>query len=273
MAECGLSNLATCLPQLFLEFVLTLLNSALQPLVDLAKALLTEPVNVMLFYGLWVIIIYLISLFYGLFFLFAGFNFMISGYNSAKREQAKAWLTNVLLMILFVQSSFFLYELTIELGSLLTASIINLIDPTFFLLQADSFLDLGLNLLLTAFYVLVLLVSVILLGVRYLLVSMGVVFVPIGLFLYFIPPLKSYGTMILSVLAVLIFIPFFDALILLGSSLLMNVSLFDHFSMLVTTLSFVMINLFMICVVLFALLKAAFSVIDSDVGRTLRRTL
>ena len=101
MTECGLTDLAICLPQKFFEFLLSILNAPLQPLLDLTKNLLTEPVNISLFYSLWAVIIYVISLFYGLFMLFAGFNFLISGYEASKRENAKMWFRNVILMIIF----------------------------------------------------------------------------------------------------------------------------------------------------------------------------
>jgi len=164
MSECGLTNLSACLPEKFFEFMLTIFSTPLEPLLKLTKGLLTEPVNVSLFYGLWVIIVYIISLFYGLFFLFAGFNFLISGYDPYKRENAKQWLRNVIFMIVFVQSSFFLYEIVVEIGALLTAGIISLIDPTFFLLKADDLTGLGLQLILLLPYLLILFITIVLLG-------------------------------------------------------------------------------------------------------------
>ena len=131
--ECSITNLAECIPQKIFEFILNLVNAPLQFFLDLVKSLLTGSVDVHALLPFWTIIVYIISLFYGLFLLFSGFNFMISGYNAERREKAKMWMKNVILMILFVQSSFFLYSLILELNSLLTAGIINLIDPSFFL--------------------------------------------------------------------------------------------------------------------------------------------
>ena len=147
LTECGLTDLAICLPQKFFEFLLSLLNAPLHPLLDLNKNLLTEPVNIHLFYSLWAVMIYVISLFYGLFMLFAGFNFLISGYDASKRENAKMWFRNVILMIIFVQGSFYIYELLIEVGARLTAGVIGIIDPTFFLLSVDSALSFGMQLI------------------------------------------------------------------------------------------------------------------------------
>mgnify|MGYP001595779206 FL=1 len=87
--DCGLTNLATCIPQKFFEFILTIINAPLQPFLPLTKNLLSAPVNIEVFISLWAIIIYILSIFYGLFLIFAGFNFMISGYSAEKRERAK----------------------------------------------------------------------------------------------------------------------------------------------------------------------------------------
>ena len=86
--ECGLMNLASCLPEKFFDFVMNLLNQPLEPLLTITKNLLTEPVELSLFLSLWAIIIYVISLFYGLLMLYSGFNFMISGHDPIKRNKA-----------------------------------------------------------------------------------------------------------------------------------------------------------------------------------------
>ena len=73
--KCGLANLATCIPQKFFEFLHGLINAPLQPFLSLTKNLLSEPVNIQVFISLWAIIVYILSIFYGLFLILAGFNF------------------------------------------------------------------------------------------------------------------------------------------------------------------------------------------------------
>lgn len=273
MSECGLTNLATCLPEKALEYLLSLFNAALQPLLDLIHILLTEPANVNVFQPLWAVIIYIISLFYGLFFLFAGFNFLISGYDAEKRERAKNWLRNVVLMILFVQGSFVIYSLVIELSGLLTTGVMNLIDPDFFLLTVDNLPNFGLQFVLYVPYIAMLLVTVILLALRYLLVVVGVVFFPFAMFFYFIPPLQSYGKLILNVLLALIFTPFFDALLLFGASALLQIPVFANMKMLLVAVAFLSVNLLMIVLLIFVIVKTALSVLNSDVGRSVKTAI
>ena len=109
--KCGLTNLAVCIPQKFYEFTLNVVNAPLQPFLDLTKNLLSEPVNIENFIPLWAVIIYIISIFYGLFIIIAGFNLIVSGYSSERRERAKQWLKNVVLMVFFVQASYYIYSI------------------------------------------------------------------------------------------------------------------------------------------------------------------
>lgn len=270
MTECGLTNLAICLPEKFMGYIGSILTYPIQPFLDAIHYLLTEPVNINLFHSLWAIIIYIISLFYGLFFLFSGFNFMISGYDAAKREKAKEWFRNIVLMVLFVQSSFLIYDLIIELGSLLTSGVLNMIPSEFFKITVNSFSDIGTTIVLLLFYIIILIITLLLLGLRYLTVAMGVVFLPLGIFFYFIPPLRSYGKLIINTLLVIIFVNFFSAIILLAASTLINISVFANFKIILAMVAFLSINLLMIGLIIFAMLKAVFGVLNSEMGSNVK---
>src|SRR3989338_10470881 len=108
MAECGILNIGSCLPEKLIEYVTSILNAPLQPLLTSIQNLLSEPVQIQLFVSLWAIIIYVLSMFYAFLIIYAGFTFIISGYDSGKRENAKSWLRNILIMIILIQASFFI---------------------------------------------------------------------------------------------------------------------------------------------------------------------
>lgn len=258
--ECGLLNLASCLPQKIFEFFTNLLNAPIQPLLEFTKSLLTEPVQMSLFSPLWAIMIYVISLFYGLLILYSGFNFIISGYDVVKRTKAKEWLRNTIIMIVLVQASYFLYSAVMDMGSFLTAGVINLVDPNFFLLTADNITNLGLQFLFVGLYVFTLLFTVVFLAIRYVIVAVGIVLAPVGIFLYFIPPLKDYGKVIFNFLGICIFITFFDALIFLVCGEIMTLPLFENFKILVMIAGFGLSNLLMLYLMFFSVIKSAFNV-------------
>ena len=255
--DCSLLNLSVCIPQKLFEFFITVINAPIQPLLGLTKSLLTEPINLELFTSLWIIVLYVLSMFYGLLMLYSGFMFIISGYDVAKREKAKEWFRNIFIMIVLVQASYFLYSAIIDINSLLTAGVINMIDQTFFLITADNIVNIGLQFFLGSFYVIALLITTILLTFRYILVAGGVVFVPIGIFLYFIPPVNAYGKLILNFLGICIFVTFFDALILLICSKLIDIPIFQNFKILVMITAFLIINFLMFYIMMFSAFKSA----------------
>jgi len=259
--ECGITNLASCLAQSFFELLLTIINAPIQPLLDLIYLLLTKPVSTNIFSGIWAIIVYILSMFYGLLLMYIGIKFILSGHSPQQREKAKTMLANVLLMIVLVQASYYLYEIVIELISAMTTAIFNMIPSNFFLLTIDNITNLGLELALTMPYLVCLILTIILLVIRYLIVSVGVIFFAIGVFFYFIEPLSNYGRLIINFLFVTISLTFFYSLIFLASSKLLEVGFFDNFKIVVMIGAFTLVNSATMLLALFVVIKAALKVI------------
>ncbi len=264
--ECGLLNLASCIPEKIYSFILEMMNASIYPLLSLTQSLLTEPVKISLFSSLWAIILYVISLFYGILMLYSGFNFMFSGYDAIKRAKAKEWFMNIFIMIILIQASYFLYELILNVERLLTSGVINLIEDNFFMITADNKVNLGLQFFFIIFYAGTLLITVLFLTIRYIVVIIGIVFLPIGIFCYFIPPLSTYGKLILNFLGVCIFITFFDALIFLVCSQLVQINLFENFKILVMISAFSLANFLMFFLMLFSAIKSAIKTTEKTTG-------
>lgn len=254
--DCGLLNLASCIPQKFFEFISSLVTAPLQVLLDLIKNYLVLPVDISGFGHIWAIIIYILSMFYGLLLLYSGVNFIISGYDVIKREKAKEWFRNIIIMIVLVQMSYFIYATVIDVNSLLTSGIVNMISPTFFNLTTDSLAGLGLQLLLGMFFMITSLITALLLVLRYIVVAVGVVLIPIAIFLYFVPPLREYGRMMINILATIIFVPFFDALILLAVSIISSNPSFSNFNIGLMIAGFSLINMYMFYIMIFSAIKS-----------------
>lgn len=255
LVDCGLANLGACLPEKFFEYLLSLINAPLQWLLDLIKSLLTEPVDIYLFSYFWAIVIYILSLFYGLLLTYSGLRFMFSGHNVIMREEAKSWLKNIIIMMVLVQASFFLYELIIEVGAALTAGIMTLIPDDFFLLTADSLINFTLELVFGLLYLVVLLVTLLVLVMRYLFVGIGVIVFPIGIFLMFIPPLQGYGKCILHLCGTFIFMTFFQTIILLAASMVIAVPFFEHIKIVVMICAFLLVNAMVVFLIIINLAK------------------
>lgn len=257
---CSLINLGSCLPQVFFEFLLTIFNAPISPFLQLVLKLLSTPIDTSLFFTLWVIIVYMLSMFYALLLVASGFTFMISGYDSSKRENAKEWLRNIVIMIILIQTSFFLYKLVIDLSSAMTSAALSLINQDFFLISVNDISDLSLALVFGLVYLLTLVITTLILTLRYAIVTVGVTLFPIAIFFYFFHPLKQYGSLILNFLGITIFVTFFDAILLVGFSQLVTVGIFSDMKILVLITAFLCIDLLMSFLLVFALVKSCFGV-------------
>jgi hypothetical protein len=258
--ECSITNLASCISQSFFNFLLGLLNAPIQPILTLVYNLLTEPVNINLFLEIWSIIVYILSLFYGLILIYVGFKFMFAGHSPEEREKAKSSLAKTLIMISLVQASFYLYGLVIEVVSALSSVILNLLPQYFFLLTIDNITNMGLQFVFLGPYLIAVLVTLIHLVIRYMIVSFGVIFFSIGLFFYFIEPLNSYGRLIINFLFATISLTLFYSIIFLASSKLLAIPIFEHTKILVMIGAFNIANSLTLIAVLFIIIKSAISI-------------
>ena len=258
--DCGITNLASCISQSFFDFLLGILNAPIQPLLDLVYNLLTEPVNVTIFSDIWSIIVYILSMFYGLLLIYVGFKFILSGHSVEQREKAKASLANTIVMMVLVQASFYIYSLIIELTSSVTTVILNMVQKNFFLLTVDNITNVGLELVFVIPYLISVSITLILLTLRYMIVSVGVILFAIGIFFYFIEPLKNYGRLIINFLFTTILLTFFYALIFLASSKLLDINTFQNTKILVMIGAFTLINLATFVLSLFVVIKSALKV-------------
>jgi len=259
MVECGLLNLASCLPQMFFEYLEGILNAPLQPLLDLTNSLISSQVNISLFLRFWAIIIYMLSMFYAFLIVYSGFQFIVSGYNPAKRENAKEWLKNIIVMIILIQASFFIYDLVIQLASTITSATLSLVNTNFFTLTLNGGVNVALNIILFSVYIFVLLLTSLILVIRYVVVSIGVVLFPVAIFFYFIEPLRSYGLFILNFLGICIFITFLDAILLIGFSTLVSIPLFANIKIIVMIAAFGLIDIVTFLLMFFSIIKSGFN--------------
>jgi len=216
-----------------------------------------EPVNIQIFASTWAIIIYMLSLFYGILLLVVGFRFLLSGYSPEQREKAKKGLANIVIMIILVQSSFLLYSLALEIVASMTAVVYSSIPSNFFLLTTESFSNIGLELVMIIPYICILVTTLIFLALRYICVGMGVLLFAIGIFCYFFEPLEAYGKLVINYLGVLIFLPFFYSIILLAASKFLEVGIFSEMKILVMIGGFALVDSFTILLILFVIFKAA----------------
>ncbi len=258
---CSITNIGECVVEFLFEFILDLINTAIKPLLNLIEKFLSEPVKISLFSEPWSIIIYIISMFYGLILVYIGLKFMLSGESPQDRENAKSSLRNIIIMMILIQSSFILYSVLLDLSGALTKTMLDLTGDEFFKLTFDSFTSFALELLLLGLYLIHLIIVILILIIRYIAVSAGVLLFVFGIFFYYIPFLQSFGKFILYTLGALIFIPFFYSIVFLASSKIIELSIFKHYKILVMIGSLDIIIFGTLIILLFVLIKAALSIL------------
>ncbi len=254
---CDITNIGECIAQALFQFVLDLLNLASKPFLDLIKKFLTEPVSISAFADIWGIIVYILSMFYGLFLVWIGLKFIISGESPEEREKAKSDLKNIIIMMILVQGSYYLYDLFLTISASLTKTVFNMIPNSFFRLTLESISNFGFDLIFGISYILHLIAVLTFLLLRYIFVSAGVILFAIGIFFYFIPFLNQYGKLILNSLGVLIFLPFFYSLVFLIGSKLAELDQFSNIKTLIMVGTLDLIILFTLLILLFVIVKAA----------------
>jgi len=258
---CSITSLHECVVEFLFEFILDLINTAIEPLLGLIEKFLTEPVKTSLFSEPWSIIIYILSLSYGLILVYIGIKFMVSGESPEQRESAKSSLKNIIIMIILIQSSFILYSVLLDLSGALTKTILDLTGDDFFRLTFESFSSFALELTFLGLYLFHLLVVILILVIRYITVSAGVIFFVLGIFFYFIPFMQNFGKLILYTLCTLIFLPFFYSIVFLTSSKVIELNTFRHFKILIMIGSLDIIIFGTLLLLLFVIIKAALKVI------------
>ena len=240
--RCGISNLTSCLPEIFSDYILVLLNAPLLPLLHGIKLLITAEISIDLFFRLWSIIRYILSFFYIFLFVYTGYTLLLANADPIRRAHAKELLKNTFIMIVLINGSFYLYDLFLKINVLMNAALLNMIDSHFFLLTGGNVINIGLEILLKFSYALTLFITFLFLVLRYIVVCIGVIFVPIALFFYFIPPLKGYGRVMLNILGIFIFITTIDLLIVLACSLIVDLPIFEDFKIVFMIACFWLVN-------------------------------
>lgn len=227
--------------------------SFLESMLSLAKLFMTSNPNIAPMFPLWQTIVYVISLFYLVIFLFVGFLFIFSSIDAEKRVAAKQWFKSTVIMIAAVSASFYFYELFLELGSAVASYLWSTEFETLF--QANSLTSL--NIVLLAVFSGAVFAAFVTFFVRYLFLVIGAAIFPIALFFYFMPTFKPWGKMMLEIIFAGVLMQIIDVIIFIGAEVV-----WQQFSGVqdivgwAPTMAFCLVAIANTIIILFAVLKA-----------------
>ena len=254
--ECGLTNIGQCIINAITNAVTGLLNFTLSPFIKLSFDFLETAPATSVFYNLWKIVTLMISALYTLLIICSGLYMILRSDNIEGRIKAKKYLKNSSIILILVPVSFYLYEGLTEFASILTRIGLNNIDKSFLLIDFSSISGAVEEIILYVFYLFILIVTTLFLGIRYFFASVGIVFFPIAILLYFIPFTQNYGKFLLNLILTTLFVPFFISIILAGFSKLSHVGMFQHFETLLATISFLTIDIMLVLIAFFSVFSA-----------------
>lgn len=263
--ECSILSLDACILNAIIDFIILVVNVPSATLIKLNKSLLLSQGNINSFYNMWRLMLYVLSMFLSLMFIFAGFCFITAGGDMIKRENAKIWLKNTIIMLVLLQSSYFIYDVALQISTVLTKSIFGMINFDFFVI-ASNFRSAALDLVLAPVYLGVLLSTAVILCLRYVIITAGILLFPFGIFFYFIPPLKPYGSLINNFIFSNMFVTFFASLILFVFSKIAYLDVFRNMKILVTITAFFTVDLIVILLMLFVVIKSALMIVGVVMG-------
>lgn len=137
--------------------------------------------------------------------------FIFSCGDIKKRENAKETLKENVIMMILVNSSFFIYENIIAtLGSISLFLIGNTL-PSMFI---EGFSNVYLEFIVSITTLFFSLITLFILALRYCFLSIFVIFFPVCLTLYFFRATREYGSALIQLFIVFLFLPFFYSIIL-----------------------------------------------------------
>ena len=228
----------------------------INPFLSAIKTFILSNPNPLDLFDHWKLIVSVISAFYILLFLVAGLKFVLGAYDVGQREEAKVWFKNALFLVIVLNASYLLYSILLDLGSGVSLVFWDAKFESLFSFEAIESLNLF-SLYYLAFSSSLLWFT---LFMRYALLLIGVVIFPLGLFLFFIPPMKTYGSAILNIFGSAVFIQLIDTITLKVMDLTLAGLSSPDFKFLIPSTAYFIIFSINLAILLIAALRGVHSV-------------
>lgn len=149
--------------------------------------------------------------------------FILRSNDAEGRATAKKWLENMLVMIVVLAFSFQIFQIMLDLNTNLAASFAS--DSMKSMFSSPGGFATGIFALVVMVPAMTgMMLTVVTLLLRYLLIPFLLFLFPIAIFLYFVPITQKWGRAFLTLIAGIVFMSTFDALVLLALSSLFNSS-------------------------------------------------
>ena len=217
----AINNLPGSMVDSFFSYTVSGLVDSTRQLVDIAFGFMFSSPDPMWFCNPYNGIMSIVETLYSLVLMGLALYFILRSNDAEGRANAKKWLENMLVMIVVLAFSFQIFQVMLNLNTYLAASFANDSMKSIFS-GPMSFPSAVFALVVLLPSMAGMMLTVVTLLMRYLLIPFLLFLFPVAIFLYFVPLTEKWGRAFLSIIAAIVFMTTFDALVLLGLSSLFN---------------------------------------------------
>ncbi len=217
----AISSLPSSIVSSFFTYTVSGLTASSQQLVDSAFKFMFSSPNPMWFCNSYNGVMAIVETLYSLVLMGLALYFILRSNDAEGRATAKKWLENMLVMIVLLSFSFQLFQILLDTNTYIANSFANESMKSIFTSPA-SFASSVFALVVLVPSMAGMVLTLVTLLLRYLLIPFLLFLFPVAIFLYFVPLTQKWGRAFLSIIAAIVFMTTFDALILLALSSLFN---------------------------------------------------
>jgi hypothetical protein len=221
----GITNAISALPNQivdsFFTYAVSGLMSSSQQLVDASFKFMFSNPDPSWFCTPYNGVMAIVESLYSLSLMALALYFILRSNDAEGRAASKKWMENMLVMIVLLAFSFQIFRIMLDFSAYLAASAASESMKSMFT-SPLSFSSSVFALVILIPAIAGMLLTFLTLLLRYLLIPFLLFLFPIAIFLYFTPMTQRWGRALFAVIAGIVFMTVFDALILLGLSSLFN---------------------------------------------------
>ena len=217
----AITNLPNSIVQSFFTYTVSGLSASSQQLVDSSFKFMFSSPDPNWFCSPYNGIMAILETLYSLMLMGVALFFMLRSNDAEGRAAAKSWLQNMLIMVVLLSFSFQIFQMLLGFNTNLATSFARASMKSLFQTPAN-FASAVFALVILVFSIAGMFLTMITLLMRYLLIPFLLFLFPFAIFLYFTPFTQRWGRTFLAVIAAIVLMTSFDALILLGLSSLFN---------------------------------------------------
>ncbi|MBI5227840.1 hypothetical protein HY988_04605 [Candidatus Micrarchaeota archaeon] len=215
-----LYNLPTCIVEKFFSSLISGFVYGAEQFLQNALNFIIKGPDITLFCSPYTNVMKVLESLYSLALMGVGAYYIASAAEPEKMNDAKAWLHRIIFMIVALSVSYNLFSMILQLNQYITNSLYNSALDNLSIQATFSSIVFGF--VISFNFILVAALTFFTLLIRYIMIPFLLLLFPVGIFLYFIPYTKKWGSFMLKFILLIVFMTSIDALLVSGLSALFS---------------------------------------------------